>query len=226
MSFEISLISLLALVISLVSLFLNFKNRREQNLKWERLNEAEPDIKEIRFTRFKELSGDEALSLDWGYEPLCYAKGEVTGEFYLPYYLSVQDAHTNLILKTNPVSTIGELEKELNRIGHIGNCIPLIHFKLKIIIENIGNVKLEELTIEVEMKLPDSEWIKVYNSNLEVSLSKQRTATIPIDFDLPLNSIPAQIESKVYFEWKNGMSKSFGAKWTKQDDFWSYKDIN
>jgi hypothetical protein len=60
MSFEISIFTLIALIISLMSLFLNFKNRKEQNLKWERLNEAEPDLKEIRFTRFKELSENEA----------------------------------------------------------------------------------------------------------------------------------------------------------------------
>lgn len=176
------------------------------------------------------MSKDEAMKKNWGYDPLIYAKGELTDMFYLPYFLSLYDSTTNeKITKANPVFTFGEIEAELKRIGYSNKIKVFKHFRPKIVIENVGKTSAENLSIQIDVKIPEQEWKTAFTSNAQITLSGGRVSTIFFDIDLPLNiPLPEQISFKISFTWNNidskNLSKIINAKWTTNDNFWSYEN--
>ena len=221
-------LSLLALLVSIVALIWTLANQAEQNRRWEKLNAANPEIKQIKMVTYKEVTKDEAMKTNWGYDPLIYAKGEATNIFYLPYFLSLYDLTTNeKISKANPVFTFSEIEAELKRIGHSNKIMVFKHFKPKFEIENMGKISVENLSIQIDAKIPGQEWQSAFTSNAQITLSGGQVSTIITDFELPVNiALPAQISFKITFTWidihSKNLSKTINAKWTTNDNFWSY----
>jgi hypothetical protein len=223
------MLSLLALLVSFVALIWTLANQAEQNRRWEKLNAANPEVKEIKMVSYKEVSKDEAMNTNWGYDPLIYAKGEATNIFYLPYFLSLYDSTTNeKIAKANPVFTFSEIEAELKRIGHSNKIKVFKHFRPKFVIENVGKTSAENLSIQIDAKIPGQEWQPAFTSNAQITLSGGQVSTIFFDIDLPHNfPLSEQISFKITFSWidihlKN-LSKIINTKWTTNDNFWSYE---
>jgi hypothetical protein len=225
------IISLLALLIASVSLIWTFANQWEQNRKWEKLNEGNPEIKEIRLLNWKELSKEEAMNIQWGYDPSIYGKGEASDRFVVPYYLSLRDANTNVLVpNTNPVFTLPEIEQELKRIDFKGKVIVYRLFKPKFEIENMGKTEIKELSINIDAKLPNQEWNRAFTSNAKINLTGSQKSTVFFSFEIPVEIIlPEQISFKVHFNYLNYKNKKtekiIGAKWTTNDNFWSYETI-
>lgn len=222
------IISLLALIVSIVALIWTLANQSEQNRRWEKLNDPNPVIKEINMTSFKEITKEDALKTKWGYEPHIYAKGEATNLFSLPYFLSLHDLTTNeRLTKVNPIFTIDEIEPELKRIGYTKEVTAYRYFKPKFTIENMGKTSTENLSIKVDAKLPGQEWLSAFTSNSKISLSSGQVSTFFIELELPLNiELPKHINFRINLNWKDIHSKSVSrlidAKWTTNDNFWSY----
>jgi hypothetical protein len=125
------ILSLFALLISVVSLIWTFANQWEQNRRWDKLNTANISVKEIKMTKWKELTKSEAMKTDWGYDPSIYSSGETFDSFQLPYHLVVRDVTTKEIIKgINPVFTMAEVNDELgaSRLG-----FPLIRDNFQIL---------------------------------------------------------------------------------------------
>jgi hypothetical protein len=225
------IISLFALLIASVSLIWTFANQREQNRKWDKLNEGNPEIREVKLLNWKEISKEEAMSIPWGYDPTIYGKGEATDKFVVPYCLTLRDENTNeLIPNTNPVFTIHEVEQELKRIGFTGKVKIYKQFKPKFEIENMGKTEVRELSIFIDAKLPNQEWSRAFTSNTKINLTGSQKSTVFFSFELPVAiSLPEQISFKVHFnflDYKNQkVEKVIGAKWTSNDNFWSYESI-
>lgn len=140
------MISLLALLIAIVSLIWTFSNQWEQNRKWDKLNEGNPIIKQIKLLNRLELPKEEAMKKEWGYEPLVYEKEEASNLVVIPYKLTLRDADSdNLITNINSVFTISEAEQELKRIEFKGMAKIYKSFKSTFEIENIGKTELKEL---------------------------------------------------------------------------------
>ena len=226
------IISLLALIISSISLIWTFANQWEQNRKWDNLNEGNPEIREVRLLNCKELSKEEAMSTPWGYDPTIYGKGEASDKFVLPYYLTLRDAATNLLVpNVNPVFTLPEIEQELIRINFKGKVIVYRLFKPKFEIENMGKTEIKELSINIDAKLPNQEWNRAFTSNAKINLTGNQKSTVTFSFEIPVGiKLPDQISFKVHFNYLNYKSKIIekiiGAKWTTNDNFWSYETIN
>ncbi|MHA8061409.1 hypothetical protein PQG22_09050 [Aquirufa beregesia] len=222
------ILALLALVVSIFNLIWMLANQSEQNRRWEKLNAANPEIKEIKMVSFKEVGKDEAMSTTWGYKPEIYAKGEASNVFFLPFYLSLHDSITNEVLKNaNPVFTIGEVETEVKRIGHPNKVFVFKHFRPKFIIENMGNTSADNLAIRVDAKKSENEWQQVFNSTSKITLAGGQQSTFFIDFELPAEiEVPKQFNFRLSLEWINihGKieSKIINTKWTSDDNFWSY----
>ena len=81
------ILSLFALLISSVSLIWTLANEWEQNRRWDNLNSANIAIKEVKMTKWKELTKDEAMKTHWGYGPSIYSSGETFDLFQIPYHL-------------------------------------------------------------------------------------------------------------------------------------------
>jgi hypothetical protein len=223
-------LSLLALLVSIVALIWTLANQTEQNRRWEKLNAANPEIKEIKMVSYKEVSKDEAMNTNWGYDPLIYAKGEATNVFYLPYFLSLYDSKTNeKIANANPVFTFSEIETELKRIGYCNNIMVFKHFRPKFVIENMGKTSADNLSIQIDAKIPGQEWQPTFSSNVQITLSGGQVSTIFFDIDLPLNiPLPEQISFKITFSWidihSKNLSNIINSKWTTKDNLWSYEN--
>ena len=58
--------TVVALIVSIISLFWSILNQRVQNFRWAKLNAAIIGIKEIRMLPFKEVTRKEAETIDLG----------------------------------------------------------------------------------------------------------------------------------------------------------------
>jgi hypothetical protein len=224
------LLSLLGLLVSIVALIRTFVNQADQNRRWEKLNAANPEIKEIKMVSCKEMSKDEALNTNWGYKPLIFLKGEATNRVYLPYFLSLYDCKTNKkITEANQIFTFSEIETELKRIGHSKDVKVFKQLRPKFVIENAGKVSAENLCIQIDSKIPGQEWQSAFTSNAQITLSGGQASTIFLDIELPLTiPLPEQISFKITFTWidihSKNLSKIINAKWTLNDNLWSYEN--
>jgi hypothetical protein len=158
------MISLFAILIAAFSLIWTFANQWEQNRKWDKLNEGNPEILEIRLQNWKEFSKEEAMKTQWGYDPLLFEKGEATDKYVVPYYLTLRDVNTNKLLpNVNPVYTISEVDQVLKSIDYKGKVIINRLFKPKFGIENMGKTEVRELSIVIDAKLPNQEWNRAFS---------------------------------------------------------------
>lgn len=226
------IVSLLALITSIISLILSSVNQRKQNRKWDKLNLGNPEIREIRLINWKELSLEEIETTLWGYDPLIYSLGEASNRFILPYCLTLRNMATNdIIPNTNPAFTLAEIEKELNRINFTGEYLICRLFKPKIEIENMGKTELKDLTIDIDAKISDVDWIRVHSSNVKINLASSQKSCITLSFEIPIDKIlPEKIIFKLNFQHLDDkdkiIRKVIGAKWTSNDNFWSYETIS
>lgn len=220
--------SLLALILSLFSLILTILNRKQQNFKWEKLNEGNPVINEIRFKNWKELSQEEAHNTNWGYKPTIYSKGESSDRFVLPYRLVLYSQATNdLIPNINPVFTIEEVQNELNRLN-INEDIKVSRlFTILIQFENNGKTEIRNFSIQINAQIEDELFKNVFSSNAKINLTNNQKTQISIDFNTPIDSnLPQEIGLEIllsYMNYKNKTSqKKIKALWTSKDNYWSY----
>ena len=225
------IVSLLAILISIVSLIWTLANQWEQNRRWEKLNNANPELKEVRLINFKEITAEEAHSTEWGYKPDIYEKGEASNNYSLPYYLIARDSSNNKIEGINKVFTLIQIKQELIRINYKGkNVIANKLFRPKFIFENMGKTDARELSINIEAKLPNQEWQNAFTSNASISLAGGQSSTVHFDFELPIDlELPQQISFKVFLKFKDVNNKSIekfiSVKWTPNDNFWSYEEL-
>jgi hypothetical protein len=221
-------LALAALIISIASFFWSIHLKSGQDKKWHQLNKPNPFLKEISFVKFKKITKSEAMSINWGYQnPSIYADGEATDYFYIPNYLGVFDLTTNQkILGVNPVFTIDEINDELIRKEAHGDFFIQRCFKLKVLLENRGKLPVIDLSIEIETRLPNHEWEFVFQNDSLIRLEESQNSTISLDFYLPLDNIPEQIDFRISKSWViNGNDKQniiTCAKWTSKDDYFSY----
>lgn len=224
-------LSVFAIIISGLTILWSIVNQRNQDKKWDQLNAANPIIKEFNFVRFKEITGQEANSTNWGYiNPLIYTLGESSGKYFLPYYLAILHSETKEKIKdSNLVFTIEDVEKEMSRLDKSMPIIVSKCFKVKIHIENIGRITLNDLTVLIHMRLPNQDWEQAFQSNSNIRLGEGQSTTIFFEFMIDLNHTPTQFDFKVTKTWhKNDNDKesySTGVKWTVADGFFSYLDI-
>lgn len=221
-------ISLIALVISILGLIRTFKNQKEQNLRWDKLNEGNPVIKEIRFQNWKELSSIEAQNTIWGYNPTIYAIGEATDRFTLPYFLKLRNAKNNLpIPNTNPIFTIEEAQSELIRLGTNEDVIISKIFSIKIEIENLGKTEIKNFSIQIDAKLMDQVHQNIFQSKSKISLACNQKINLTCTLEIPIAlDLPEEILLKIHLNYSNfkneNIFKTISPIWTAHDNYWSY----
>src|SRR5437588_11294074 len=89
-------LALLAVIISVISLYATISNQAEQNRRWDALNLGRMDRTDESFTMFKELSKEDLDASDWGYIPFAFPRLEgkvMTERMQLPHELVLWDAN-------------------------------------------------------------------------------------------------------------------------------------
>lgn len=202
------------------------------NRKWDKLNEGNPEILEIRFQNWKEFTKEQAMNIQWGYDPLLFERSEASEKFVTPYCLVMRDAKTNKrIPNSNPVYTVPEAKLELKRIGFKDDAVLYRFFKPRFGIENMGKTEVRDLSIYIDAKLPGKEWERAFTSNANINLTASQKSTVTFNLELPLASVlPEQISFKIHFSFldykNNKIEKIIGAKWISNDNFWSYETVH
>lgn len=226
------IISLFAFLIALASFIFTLLNQKAQNRRWDKLNEGFPEISEIRFINWLEITKEQAFNTQWGYDPHIYATGEASNIFVLPYYLKLRKTDNNEdIQRSNPVFTIEEVRNELKRIDYRGKFSIYKLFRPKFEVENAGKTEINLKSINIDAKHANSdEWRRAFTSNTEITLAGNQKTTVHFDWEVPLNStLPDQITYKIYFKYVNHngktIEKTVGVKWTSKDNYWSYEKI-
>lgn len=224
------IISILALLISIASLIWTLANQWEQNRRWEQLNNANLNLKEVRMINWKEVTSGEAHNTNWGYKPLIYAKEEATDRYVLPFCLIARDSTQKKIEGVNVIYTISELEEELKRVAYPkGNVNVTQMFRPKFVFENMGKTEAKNISINIDARLPNEEWQNAFTSNTKIHLAGGQSSTTYLDFELPLNSFPSQISFKITLQFQDVnnrfIKKEISTKWTTNDNFWSYESL-
>ncbi len=225
-------ISIIALILSIISFIKSSRNEKDLDKKWHALNSSNPELKEIKMISFKELTTEEAKNTNWGHNAYIFKKEE-TDLFYMPYHLSLVDKLTNKKLEnTNPIFTIDEAVLELKRLDKKVNKVSIQQsFRAKMIIENLGKTPARNLSITVDAKLPNEQWQNAFIPNSKLNLAGSQSTTIFIDFGFPLElGLPSTVHLKTTFAWfdetrKQEMTKTTMTKWTSKDNFWSHDNL-
>jgi hypothetical protein len=221
------IISLFALFISIIGFIWSLANQWDQNRRWDKLNAANVSIKEVKYIRFKELSKEEAMNIQWGYDPIVYST-ERLNIYQLPYYLTARNAKTGeLINGFNQVFTINEVEQELKRIAYTDKIFLSKAFKPFFILENLGKTDAYDLSIKIEIKWLENDWRNVFTSNTEITLAAGLSSNVTFGFEIPIESkLPPVINYRIlltYGDINNNLTeKEIKAKWTSNDNYWSY----
>jgi hypothetical protein len=223
-------ISLLAIVISIISLIWTLSNQFEQNRRWDLLNAPNPEFKEAKWVNFKEVSREDAMNINWGYEPNLYGKGEATNIYVMPYYLAIYDVVTEQKLNAaNSVFTVQEAENEIKRINFKGKVFLLKVLKGRFTIENMGKTMANQLSIKVSFKSKGAEsLIPIHINPPYINLSGGQSTMIEFEFNNPIHiKLPEYINFQVNLEWKDSNDKTFSklvtCKWMGNSNHWYYE---
>ncbi len=222
------ILSLFALLISILGFVWTLANQWEQNRRWDSLNAANIVVKEVKMIKWKELTKDEAMKTNWGYDPSIYSSGETFNYFQIPYHLVASDLTTKeRVAGVNPAFTLQEVEEELKRMGYKSKVIITRLFRPRFILENTGKTDANDLSIEIYAKLPNEDWRSAFKSNTLIKLAGSQTSTVTFDIELPIEGqLPSALNFKVELSFKdihnNVIKRETKAKWTTSDNFWSY----
>lgn len=223
------LISILAILISIVSFISTLANQSEQNRRWDKLNVANVIVKRAILKRYKSISKADGLTTNWGYKPNIYGS-DIDDEYIIPYKLVVVDKLTDKLITTiNAGYTVEEIKQELGRINYKGEGTIFMHFEPKFEIENKGKTDAKNLNITVDIKYNKIDWQRAFSSNTKIELSGDQVSTIELEMDYPINmDIPDEILFKIKLSYldihENKIEKEIITKWISKNNSWSYSN--
>jgi hypothetical protein len=221
-------LSLASFVLASLSLIYTCANQYEQNRRWDSLNASNPILKEIKMLTFKEMTKDEALKIDWGYDANIYVKGDGSEVAYIPYFLRIRKDQSGEILpNVNPVLKISEISSELQRIKYAEKVKIYKVFKPSLIIENTGKTIADQLSIKIQAKTKGQDWQNAFNSNSIISLAGDQSTSVYFEIEFPIYAqMPEDILLKIQIQWvdihSTKQSKIINAKWSSKNNQWSY----
>jgi hypothetical protein len=217
-----------ALAVSLLSLAWTVANQLGQNRRWDALNVASVQLKEVKFYVWRELAQEEALSTDWGYEPLIFSSPEGWGKFRLVHFLQLRVPTTGEVhAHSNPVFTVTDAEAEAKRVG-AGLPVSLYRaFRPMFIFENTGKTEADEWRVRIDLKLGQGEWQPAFTSNAPVRMAAGQTVNVSFDFSMPLQlPVPRELDFRISAQFKDihGRERLYNivAVWESQRNYWTY----
>ena len=221
------LISILAIIISILSLLWTLANQFEQNRRWDKLNVANVVLKRAILKRYKIISKEYGLKTNWGYQPYIYGS-DVDDQYIIPYKLIAVDKISDKPITTiNACYTTEEIKQELIRINYKGDYLIFRHFEPKFEFENKGKTNAKILDFTVDIKYNEIDWQRALNLNNKIELSLDQISTIELEMNYPINlSIPDEILFKIKYSYldihDNKIEKEIIIKWLSKTNAWAY----
>lgn len=220
-------ISIIAIIISLISLIWTLSNQYEQNRRWDKLNAANIVIERAILKRYKSITKEKAMQTNWGYDPNIYGS-DFDDQYIIPYKLiAIDKTNEQQITKINSCYTLDEIKNELIRINYKGDIYVLKHFEPKFEIINKGKTVAQINYLKVEAKVDGNNWQEAFSSKNTIELTNDQISTIEIEMNYPIsNTIPDIIQfriSIVYIDIHgNKIDKEINTKWISKNNSWAY----
>lgn len=224
------LISILALVISLLSFIWTLGNQNEQNRRWSELNKPNIVVTEMTMQAFKIVSKEDLKNIVWGYQPIVF--NTTNEDFYqLPYYLSIRTSKDEKkIENSSKYFTFGEIESDLlskgYKKGQIGvNTYFNLHpvFKLK----NIGKIDANNFEFKTFVKTNNKQdWFTATESDSKFDFSNEQVFSIILHVEYPtFQKFPQFLSFKLIFSYNDNLGQKFNKEiiltWYPNDNTWS-----
>lgn len=226
-------LALLALLISVISLFWTVSNQLEQNRRWDSLNLGRVDLTEVNLTMFKEMSKQEVDSTDWGYIPFTFPRMEgrlVTQQVQIPYELILWDTTTNKRIPfSNGFFTIPESKKELERHGlnpPPANIQVLKHYQVVFEFKNTGATPIRDFQIDITTDgIKAGQLTHVFSSRSKSDLLPDGTTNAIVDFYVPVyERLPDIVNFNVNLKFENvndqEITRNIPLKYDSLHDYW------
>jgi hypothetical protein len=221
-------LSLIAIIISVLGVIFTVYNQREQNRRWDALNTGSLEFMEAKMFIWKEITGEEAKSTNWGYKPLILNSRDSWQKYSLLCYLQMRDEKTGMpVPNANVVFTIPEVEDEVKRL-HIKFPIVVCKvFRPTFIFENNGKTEINKCKVDIQMLLPNNSWKSMVATQPEIRLPPSQSINTYFDIVWPLNGpMPKEYKFKMQIKFSdiNGNIKSYnqGVNWNPVQDYWYY----
>ena len=224
-------ISLIAILISLSSLIWTFANQWEQNSRWDALNLGRVELTDVGFIIWKELSKEEALSTNWGYNPTLYSVVQErvhTGKYQLPYELILMDSNNVRIPNSNGFFTLTEAQQEIERLKLQGNPQIFKHYQVQFNFKNTGSTSSKDTTIKITAQIPATENpTEIFKSVEPTDLLPSSSINAVANFFVPLDAtLPRIMKFSVLLAYKDAHgainTRELPIVYDEEQNYWIY----
>ncbi len=223
-----AIVSSMAFLLSIISLFWTIGNQSDQNRRWDTLNAATVEFTEGKFYTWREMTREETFGTKWGYDPLILGTQEGWNKFRLIYCIQLRDPTSGVVLPhSNPVFTVAEAHAEARRIGITSGIALFRVFRSLFVFENGGKSDARDCSIQVNIKTGADSWRPAFASNAPIRIPAGHKFNVSFDFALPLDTaVPDTIRFKIHVDFTDIHGKrsdrDLVVGWDSKQDYWFY----
>jgi hypothetical protein len=221
-------ISLLALVVSIVGLIWTLANQWDQNRRWESINAPNIVLREARMLPREKLTAANAKARNWGYDPEIFGS-ELNDEFHLLTAFRLNVINGQSLVSVRQFSTIEEAEANYKRLGSDNRATIDKILRPHLQFENIGKTTARAVNIAVDVLEAigaKKEWRRAFDANSRPNVGPGQQTSVHFDIGLP---VPAKIDSlafKISQKFKDDNGAEFSSEteisWDAQNNYWHY----
>ncbi len=229
----LSLVSLAALCVSIISLYQTHDFNSQQDARWDSLNQPRFDITSTYFVAFEELDSDLALSRDWGYNPVLFSvikDGVYTNSYRLYNDLVFWDSNVNRrITGSKTMRTKGDAEIEARRLK-LDNVIILKHFQVQFNFRNVGQLPANNVTVKIDQVMGEGEsstknWFSSNSAQREVISGQEFSAATELYTTLDA-SLPEELHFRITLDYEfagKRLSKLMLVSYESNRNYWTWR---
>ncbi|MDE1942836.1 MAG: hypothetical protein KGI47_06800 [Betaproteobacteria bacterium] len=227
------LISLLAFVISVLTLGWGIVSKIEQDKHWKAINRASLVLQDGKMLPTAKMTLSEVAAKNWGYQPTVF-HGDLRDESFLFSTLLLRDAKTAKPLEAaHRVDTVDDAVQEIMRLNLQADEVKLARvLRPAFTFTNIGRTPASRVSFTAEMKDPstkDSQWHSVFAETQAASLGPSQSLTLRFEVALPVDEAPKTLP----FRWHVEFEDTYGTKrtadmaatWDWGKNLWSYPSL-
>jgi len=225
-------VSVAAFIVSLINLRITRQNLKDQNLKWDALNDANVNIKspEMVIRKKYQVPEEEIDGMKWGGDPILVKSIDNNGEFHqLSVFVAMNKATNRMFENFSPrlTATLNDILPEIRRWD-----IPIDGYYIsrlltaKFYFENDGKIDANNLKYKIYIEI-DGAWVLSRWSEMFTILTANITSHVTVNYLLKLSQeVPKEIRYKIQVEYedrnKNNIIKETIAIWLRDNNGWAF----
>lgn len=225
-------IALAALAGTIGNFCWTYGNKRIEDQRWKSLNDGRIDLKELKVAPWREVSREEANSVDWGHVAQLVGGQLPTGHFRLPYCIAARrGSDSELVPGWAQVTTVAEARKEAARLDIDFGTLALCRMvRPEFTFENLGKTDAVDGTLDVWARVDRGEWIKAFHTTSPATIPPGKQSGFFFDIFIPISApFPMLFEFKIKSQYKTvdggARSKELAVSWQVATDSYLYGTV-